>query len=111
MAKNERLKKCLISWKMGCEVAIGHGGDSCEYSESAKDYDKVGEEVGRAEGAEDDEEVSGTEDKLSDVEEVVGLEDSIIHTPAPYKHRELNKKEQSDVLHSLLYRKKDDCLQ
>ena len=71
----------------------------------------MGEEVGRAEVAEDDEEVSGTEDKLSDVEEVVGLEDSIIHTPAPYKHRELNKKEQADVLHSLLYRKKDDCLQ
>ena len=96
---------------MGCGVAIGHGGDSCKDSESAKDYEKVGEEVGRTEGAEDDEDVSGTEDKLSDDEEVVGLEDSVIHTPAPYKHRELNKKEQADVLHSLLYRKKDDCLQ
>ena len=55
--------------------------------------------------------MSGEEDTEADDDEVVGLEDTVIHTPVPYNHRELTGNQRASVLNSLLEHKTDYHLQ
>ena len=58
----------------GMEWLEGMGGDIDKDSQGEEYYDKVGQEVGGVEGAEDDEELSGSEYTASGDEKLFGLE-------------------------------------